>query len=315
MYNKYILILALIGCLLCNMCFAFEREIAITIDDLPFVGNTNNNIAMLQREQNGFLSIMQVLIDNNVPATGFVIAGAIARGQWELLEQFLQAGFIIGNHTYSHINLSTVNTEKYIANVDKADRILMPLMPGPKYFRYPYLAEGRGEKRRKVQQYLAENNYIIAPVTIDSKDFLFNKKLYSVPRRLRAQKLEQIKQKYLDYIWKQTLIAENSSKKYKNQPVKQILLIHANLLNSYVMGDIIELYRQNGYRFISLTEALEPPIPEINVSKTRSKRLNVSKSSASKTPSTTVHASADIQNDQFKMDADEKDEIRQLIFN
>jgi hypothetical protein len=39
--------------------------------------------------------------------------------------------------------------------------------------------------------------------------------------------------------------------------VKQILLIHANLLNSLCLGDIIELYRTNGYKFISLADALK----------------------------------------------------------
>ncbi len=34
-------------------------------------------------------------------------------------------------------------------------------------------------------------------------------------------------------------------------------MIHANLLNSFCLGDIIEMYKSHGYRFISLTEALK----------------------------------------------------------
>lgn len=59
------------------------------------------------------------------------------------------------------------------------------------------------------------------------------------------------------YIWKQTLLAERRAKKIDGQPVKQILLIHANLLNSLCLEDIIELYRKNGYKFISLSDALK----------------------------------------------------------
>lgn len=44
---------------------------------------------------------------------------------------------------------------------------------------------------------------------------------------------------------------------------KQILLIHANILNSYLLGDILEMYKKNGYKFISLTEALKNPAPAI----------------------------------------------------
>jgi len=34
---------------LSSSCYAFEREIAITIDDLPFVGFANNNATLLSR--------------------------------------------------------------------------------------------------------------------------------------------------------------------------------------------------------------------------------------------------------------------------
>lgn len=264
MLRKYFVSLALLGCTLSELCYAFEREVAITIDDLPFVGSAYNSNAKLQREQNHFMRIMQALVDNNVPATGFVIAGNIERGQWQMLEYFQQSGFTLGNHTYTHISLNSTSADKYIANIDKADKVLAPLMTNTKYFRYPYLAEGKGDKRKKVQRYLASSNYVIAPVTIDSKDFVFNKKIYRVPKRLREQKIAQLKQSYLNYIWKQTLLAEKYAKNSKEQSAKQILLIHANLLNSYLLSDVIELFRQNGYRFITLDEALQQPGRTIN---------------------------------------------------
>ena len=43
------------------------------------------------------------------------------------------------------------------------------------------------------------------------------------------------------------------------KPVKQIILLHANLLNSHFLGDIIQMYRDHGYKFITLEEALENP--------------------------------------------------------
>ena len=63
------------------------------------------------------------------------------------------------------------------------------------------------------------------------------------------------------YICQQTL---NAEKRTKGQPAKQILLIHANVLNSYLLGDILEMYQKNGYKFISLTEALRNPAPVLN---------------------------------------------------
>lgn len=259
----------LLSSLVFNPCFAQAmaetpeapptREIAITLDDLPFVGSANHKPAALKREHDRFMRILDTLVENQVPATGFVIAGSIEQGQWELLQAFHDAGFTIGNHTYSHLNLNRTSSEKYIDNVAHADKVLIPLMSHPRYFRYPYLAEGHGEKKAEVQNYLATHDYIVAPVTIDTKDFKFNEQLYRVAYRARPKYLPHLKKRYLAYIWKQTLRAE---KKAKGRPSKQILLLHANLLNSHFLSDIISMYREHGYRFISLSEALEKPVQD-----------------------------------------------------
>lgn len=102
--------------------------------------------------------------------------------------------------------------------------------------------------------YLTAHQYTIAPVTIDSKDYEFNARFYKIPYRKRAANLPAFKKRYLAYIWQQTLKAEKSA---KGKNVKQILLIHANLLNSLCLEDIIELYREHGYKFISLADALK----------------------------------------------------------
>lgn len=246
----------------CN-CFAQTKEIAITIDDLPLVASKMNTPGNQQRATERFNKIIEALTENQVPATGFVIAGSIANGQWAFLEAFRKAGFMVGNHTYSHYNLNQMSAEKYIADLDRADKMLAPLLTEPKYFRYPYLAEGNKTSKPKVLNYLNEHHYIIAPVTIDSKDFAFNEQLYHVPYRAREAYINKIKPRYLAYIWNQTLKAEQRA---KDQPVKQILLIHANLLNSYALDDIIKMYKKNGYTFISLTEALKNPAPALTFS-------------------------------------------------
>lgn len=253
MITKYAPGLILLAYLIAMPSFSAEREIAITIDDLPFVGTDSNNPGNLARSHDRFMKIVQSLIDHHVPATGFVIAGAIGKGQWQLLEEFRKEGFELGNHTYSHANLNRISTEKYMEEIAHADQKLSNIMTQPKYFRYPYLAEGKGAAKQEIQDFLTANQYTIAPVTIDSKDYQFNARLLQVSWRVRAQHLSQIKREYLDYIWKQTLLAE---KKSSNAPVKQILLIHANLLNSHFLGDVIQMYKDHGYHFVSLGEAL-----------------------------------------------------------
>ncbi|MFT4057919.1 MAG: polysaccharide deacetylase family protein [Legionella sp.] len=264
--------LLLLSALFSSVVFAQEREIAITIDDLPLVASRMNNPGNIQRATERFNQIVQAFQKYKVPVVGFVIAGAIEKGQWAFLEQFRQAGFMIGNHTYSHYNLNQMSAEKYIADIERADKILALIMTTPKYFRYPYLAEGNTVTKQKVLDYLREHHYTIAPVTIDSKDFKFNEMIYKVPYNSRINYIKKLKPQYLAYIWKQTLLAE---KRAGENNGKQILLIHANILNSYLLSAVLEMYQKNGYKFISLTEALTNPAPTIQfpIEKNKNEKL------------------------------------------
>ncbi len=249
--------LALLFCIVHTPCFAVEHQIAITIDDLPFVASSTDTPARLKRTQERFMAIVNTLVANQIPATGFAIGGAVAKNEWDLLEAFRKQGFNLGNHTYTHFSLNSTSAEKYIADIDKADKILHHVMTEPKYFRFPYLAEGSGAKKQKVREYLDSHHYIIAPVTIDTKDYEFNARFYRIAYRNRLNSINQFKKGYLAFIWRQTLKAEKTAARVADgRPVKHILLIHANLLNSLVLGDIIQLYKKNGYKFISLADAM-----------------------------------------------------------
>src|SRR3990167_2323675 len=221
--------------------------IAITMDDLPFVGEGANFHLNL---------IIDCIEKNNIPVTGFMIGESVGPKTWPVLERFRKVSQGLGNHTYTHPSLDQRDAEAYIAEIEQTDHKLQDLLTQPKYFRYPYLAMGEGLKKEKVLDYLASQNYHVAPVTIDSKDFIFNQQLLAVPELERRTFLKELAPVYLDYILIKTLDAEqfNRSNHFENRA--QILLIHANLLNAYMLCDIIQLYKALGYRFVSLQEAL-----------------------------------------------------------
>jgi len=263
LFKKFILFILIVSS---SVSFAQKREIAITIDDLPFVGESKNfHLDM----------IINTLKSNEIPAIGFVIAKEVAPNNWEMLNKFRESGFDLGNHTLTHANLSNMSAEAYISNIETADQILSKVLSRPKYFRYPYLSMGEGQKKAKVLKYLASKNYQIAPISIDSKDFVFNQLLLAVPEKDRRNFLAALKHSYLDFIWLQTLKAEEQSKAAQKPDEAQILLIHANLLNAYVLPDIINLYKQNGFTFISLNDALKSSRLKIKLQKPEEKQINL----------------------------------------
>lgn len=245
---RFFLLLFLLIINTSSYCLREHRNLALTIDDLPFVGD----------EKNFHLNmIIDAIKADNIPVTGFVIAGNVQRDNWPLLQKFKDIGLGIGNHTLSHLSAQNLSTEAYIKQIESADKILQPWLTEPKFFRYPYLAMGNGTKKQNIKNFLASRNYQIAPVTIDSKDFIFNELLLSVPESERRKFLTVLKPCYLNFIWQQTLKAELANRLNKNTNQTHILLIHSNLLNAYVLPDIIDLYMKQGYHFISLVEALQ----------------------------------------------------------
>ncbi len=224
-----------------NLCSAQQRDIAITIDDLP----------LIDAPYEIFENIVHSLTKHQVPAIGFIIGNRVNPKTIKQFELFQQNGLELGNHSYSHRSLKRVSCEGYINDLIKADVILTPFMSQPKYFRYPYLSEGKLWRKSIVRHYLSEHNYLVAPVTIDSRDFEFNVAFVKLIRENPTATLTDFKKRYLEYVWQRTLTAE------KNAPQKQILLLHANLLNGYFLDDLLQMLEDHGYHFISLGDALK----------------------------------------------------------
>lgn len=245
---KTIIACIILSVLSSEAVFAHKKTIAITIDDLPFVGEYRNfHLNMM----------MNTMLEQQVPATGFIIANEVRTDNWDMLHKFKDAGFGLGNHTLTHANLSNLSPKGYQHEIKEADTLLSQVLTEPKYFRYPYLAMSTGSKREQILCYLAKHHYQVAPITVDSKDFVFNQRLLSMPEIKRREYLQELKPFYLDFIWQQTLKAQEHSDYHHNQDQSQILLIHANLLNAYVLPDIINLYKQQGYQFVALEDALK----------------------------------------------------------
>lgn len=250
MFKKNFLLISVLLTFLISSCFAQKKELALTIDDLPFVGESQNFHLNM---------IIEALKEDEVPATGFIIAKEVTPKNMIMLHKFHEAGLGLGNHTFSHANLNRLSPEAYIHEIESADRILAPVLTEPKYFRYPYLIMGQGSKKSKIIHYLNSKNYQIAPISIDSKDFIFNQLLLSVPQNQRRDFLNVLKPCYLEFIKQQTLKAEEYKRDIHKPSEPQILLIHSNLLNAYVLPDIINLFKQNDYTFIRLEDALKTP--------------------------------------------------------
>lgn len=242
-----------------------DRRVAITIDDGPVV----NEMTDLDRFQRITAGLIQSFQAEQVPVTMFVNEVQLnVPGQRDAraaaLDQWLDAGFDLANHSYSHPSANQVSFERFTDDVVRGEVITRAVLERRgktlAWFRFPYLHAGRDPASHgQILGFLESRGYNVAPVTVDYADYAF---AGPFTRELKAGNVDQagrIRQAYIDQVDPGFEHAEKASIEVFGREIAQILLIHCNELNSVAVRDTITRMRQRGYRFITLDEAMADP--------------------------------------------------------
>lgn len=239
------------------------RRVSITIDDGPVV-NEMTDLGNFQRITNGLVGSFQV---EKVPVTIFINERQLnVPGQRDaraaVVEQWLDAGFEVGNHTYSHLSASKVPVDQFQDDVVKGEVITRALLEkrGQQlvWLRYPYLHAGATpETLQAIVGFLDQRKYRVAQVTVDYADYTFAGAYSRELRRGNIEIAEKIRQAYLDQVDVGFNYAEQFSLELFGREIPQILLIHCNELNSVSLRESIARMRKRGYTFISLDKAMQ----------------------------------------------------------
>jgi peptidoglycan/xylan/chitin deacetylase (PgdA/CDA1 family) len=177
------------------------------------------------------------------------------------LQMWLDYGFELGNHTFSHASLNQVGLKAWEDDVIQGESVTSMLLAQHKmklrYFRHPYLDTGRDLlTRRQAEEFLVQRGYRIAPITLDGWDWAFAGVYEDAKKRNDAALQQQIVKDYLAYHDAVFAYSEQLSVKLLGYEPKQILLLHASNLEADHIGELLDVLRKRGYRFIPLQEAL-----------------------------------------------------------
>jgi len=240
-----------------------DRQVAVTIDDLP-AGMADrlpaSEITALTTK------LLGTLRDQKIPVVGFVNEKKLYKPgevdeRIKVLQMWLDDGFELGNHTFSHASLNQVGLKAWEDDVIQGESVTRMLLAQHKmklrYFRHPYLDTGRDLlTRRQAEAFLVDRGYRIAPITLDGWDWMFAG-LYEDAKKRNDTTLEaQIVKEYLAHHDSAFAYAEQLSAKVVGYEPKQILLLHASNLEADHIGELLEVLRKRGYRFITLEDAL-----------------------------------------------------------
>ncbi len=241
------------------------RRIAITIDDGPSSG-AGDDLEMYQRITDG---IREAFVRHKVPAIMFINESQLNMGgqrdaRVRSLEKWLDAGLELGNHTYSHRRPDEAELHRYFDDVVQGEVITRQLLSDRgqslAWYRYPFLATGRGNMAQQIEDFLTQRGYRIAPVTIDYKDYSFAtdySRLLRAGEKAKAQERVAEMWRALDTAFERS---EKESMRIVKYEIRQILLIHCNLMNAMTLDETLKRIRDRGYEFITLDEAMKDPV-------------------------------------------------------
>jgi peptidoglycan-N-acetylglucosamine deacetylase len=231
-----------------------EKQVAITIDDLPF---QYGRFLPESIEGEKFRAVLAAFHKHHIQVFGFVISSRIDTRRSELLNEFKAGGHIIANHTFTHPDLNTTTADWYINDILKGDSAIAKWVDGVKYFRYPYLHQGPTQaKYDSVAEFLRKGSYVNVPVSIDDDDWLFNKHYTAALNDKDSVKADSIGEAYLIHMSEKTNLFDSVAVAMLGRDIKHILLIHMNEINADYLDRLLSWYEEQGWHIITPQEAL-----------------------------------------------------------
>ena len=260
-----LLLTALLVCALRTVALA-GTEMAITIDDLPAHGAAPPGMPRVEIARR----IISVLKERTVPSVYGFVNGAQLRdnpGYLEILKHWVQAGFQLGNHTFSHLDIDRVTTAEYIADIEKNERFLTDFTrdDSARVFRYPYLHEGRTPlQRTRVRQWLASRRYRIAHVTVHLDDWAWNDAYARCVERSDERAIDDLKRSFMKAAMERFQWARAVSDTLFKRQIRHILLLHVGAFDALMLDELLRAFQNAGMTAITLRAAMEDPAYTLN---------------------------------------------------
>src|ERR1051325_2942003 len=112
------------------------------------------------------------------------------------------------------------------------------------------------EAEKSFESFIAERGYRIAPVTVDTMDWMFLAAYQQALARGDEAERRRVSEEYLKFAGLQFEFCARAGEQLFDRPIKPILLLHANELNADNFDALVKVIEDHGFRLITLEGAL-----------------------------------------------------------
>lgn len=242
--------------------------IAFTFDDLPAHAALPPGITRVDVANR----VIAALKAARAPATGFVNGIQLERepASAPVIDAWRAAGLPLGNHGWSHANLDQLSDAGFAEELAKNEPLLAARMGRSdwRWFRYPFLSEGGADaaKRARIRRLLAAKGYKVATVTMDFADWAYNDTYARCLARGDSDAILRMEHGWLGAAAVNADRARAMAQRLYGRDIPYVLLMHLGAFDAHMLPRLLDLYREKGFRFVSLERAGQDPYyaPEVN---------------------------------------------------
>ncbi len=235
-------------------------DIAITVDDLPVHGSVTPGLSRADIARN----YINALKAHKVPeAYGFVNAVGIQRepGSEEALKLWRAAGYPLGNHTYTHMNINSGTVEAFEADIVANEPTLKTYMPNEDwhFLRFPFLSGGDATHHDPVNAWLKAHDYRIADVSVSFDDWAYSDTYGRCLANNDQASIAVLKTRYLAGVDAGIVRMKALSQTVYGRTIPQVLLTHIGGFASIMLPDVLNRLDAAGAHYVTLEKAESDP--------------------------------------------------------
>lgn len=243
---------------------AAERfDVAVTVDDLTAHGPLPHGMTRLGIAQ----SYLSTLKSHRVPeAYGFVNAIRIKEepGSEAVLDAWRAAGYPLGNHTYSHMNLADApSLGAWLADLRSGEPAIASRMRNEDWhwLRFPYLSAAVSDRARHdgAIAWLHAHGYRIADVSLSFDDWAYSDAYARCRDQDDAASIAAMKAQYLDRVEQGIVRMKALSRRVYGRVVPQVLLTHLGAWSAVTLPDVMARLDAAGAHYVPLAQAQADP--------------------------------------------------------
>ncbi len=232
------------------------KRIALTFDDIPRV--QGSFFTPDERTKRLIASLKAARVRQ---AAFFLNPGSLTKdfglGGEARISAYVAAGHVLGNHTNTHVGLSSSSVETYLAEVDAAEAWLKGRPGYRPWFRFPYLDEGATDKAKRdaLRAGLAARGLRNGYVTADGSDWFLDDLVNKAKAEGKELDLGQLRRLFVRMHVSGAEAADDLAQHTLGRSPAHVMLMHETDITAMFLPDMVAELKRHGWTIITADEA------------------------------------------------------------